>query len=202
MRIRFGITAALFAALLLAACTRTVTSPTAVTTGSPAATESISQTGPPTAPPSAETTVAGDAKKPVAELLKVSGELSTMSRLLDAAGLSVVLGGKRENTLFAPTNAAFDALPTGMLASLEQPANKEKLRRLLRYHLVIGRVPSSQMVTIKRVMTYEGGVLAVASKDGTVTVEGAVKVIQPDVPASNGYVDVIDTVLVPPGFKP
>lgn len=189
---------AVLVVLVLAGCSRSggQQTETAVAT---LATESIITTEP---PPAADTTIAGDPGKPIADVLTAADDLSTMKQLLDAAGMMPALAGKGANTLFVPTNAAFEKLPEGVVASLRQPANREKLRTLLRYHLVIGSVPTSQMLNIMSVMTYQGGRLKVTAQEGTVTIDGTVTVSRPDVPASNGLIDVVDGVLWPQGLKP
>lgn len=190
--------AALIAVSVLAGCASPSSKPKATTTTT-VTTESVAATTPPAA---VETTISGDAKKPISQILKTAAGVSTMAKLVEAAGMTTTLSGKRENTLFVPTDAAFEKLPDGWLAALQQPANKEKLRTLLRYHLLMGKVPVDQLVNIRTALTYQGGKLAIASNDGTITVNGVAKITQGDVPASNGYIQVVDTVLVPKGFKP
>lgn len=152
---------------------------------------------------SVDTTIASDGSKDVVTTIKASDELSTMGELLDAAGMAKPIGtGKGPYTVFVPTNAAFAKLPAEWLPKLKDPASIEKLRRLLRYHLVRDRIGSEQMFNIRRMMTYEGGVLKITRKGPVGYVNGDVRIIQGDVRGSNGLIYLVDTVMVPPGFKP
>jgi uncharacterized surface protein with fasciclin (FAS1) repeats len=196
-----GLAVAALVMVLLAGCSRGGSAQQASTaTKTPETTRTAAATGTPTA--TVEATITSNGKSAVAVVVKSSAGLSTMQELLAASGLGGPLAGKSTYTLFAPTNAAFDKLPPGFLDKLKQPADIEKLRTLLRYHLVKGKVPTSQMVNIKRVMTFQGGILQASEKNAKVLLNGNVVVVQHDIAASNGYVDTIDTVLVPKGFTP
>jgi uncharacterized surface protein with fasciclin (FAS1) repeats len=97
-------------------------------------------------------------------------------------------------TVFAPTDAAFAALPAGVLDALLLPENKEVLVKILTYHVVPASVLAAD-VTDGDVATVEGQTVKLSTADG-VTVNGA-KVVTPDVMASNGVIHAIDAVLVP-----
>ncbi|NDJ21467.1 fasciclin domain-containing protein [Nostoc sp. B(2019)] len=138
-----------------------------------------------------------------AELAKSAanqGQFQTLTRAVQAAGLTEQLAAQGPNTVFAPTDAAFAALPKGTLDNLLQPANKQQLIRLLAYHVIPGRI-TSQQLTSGQVKTVEGTPvkITVNPANNTVTVNDA-RVTQPDIPASNGIVHVVDKVILPPNF--
>jgi uncharacterized surface protein with fasciclin (FAS1) repeats len=87
-------------------------------------------------------------------------------------------------------------LPPGTLESLLKPENKEKLQKILTYHVVAGQVMASEVVKLHSVKTVEGGSLAIRTTGGGVMVNNA-HVIKTDIAASNGVIHVIDTVLLP-----
>ncbi len=121
-------------------------------------------------------------------------EFSTLVAAVTAAGLGEALSGEGPFTVFAPTNAAFEALPAGLLEKLLLPENKEVLTKILTYHVVAAKVMAAD-VAAGDVTTLEGSTFAV-------TTEGGVKVntsnvTATDVAASNGVIHVIDAVLVP-----
>jgi Secreted and surface protein containing fasciclin-like repeats len=124
-----------------------------------------------------------------------AGSFTTLLTAAEAAGLVDTLKGDGPFTVFAPTDAAFAALPEGTVEDLLKPENKEKLTEILTYHVVPGEVMSSDLTEGMTAETVEGGAL-------TVTLEGGPKVngvsiSQPDVDASNGVIHVIDGVLMP-----
>ena len=106
------------------------------------------------------------------------------------------LSGTGPFTIFAPTNAAFDALPAGTVEDLLKPENKEKLTAVLTYHVVAGNVMSSQLADGQKVATLNGQELTVSIKDGVVTINGT-KVIAADLAGSNGVIHVVEGVLLP-----
>jgi uncharacterized surface protein with fasciclin (FAS1) repeats len=125
-----------------------------------------------------------------------SKEFQTLAKAIKAAGLEETLAGEGPYTVFAPTDAAFAALPPGILDQLLLPENKEVLVALLKSHVVSGAVTSSQ-IQPGNVETLAGAPVAVQrAKDGTVTVNNA-KVTQADIQASNGVIHAIDKVILP-----
>jgi uncharacterized surface protein with fasciclin (FAS1) repeats len=124
-------------------------------------------------------------------------DLSTLVEAVSAAGLVETLEEPGPYTVFAPTNAAFEALG-GTLETLLKPANKAELAEILTYHVVPGELTSSELSDGQMLETVQGDSLEVEIADGEVTVNGA-RVVTPDVEASNGVVHVIDEVLIPPG---
>ena len=124
-------------------------------------------------------------------------DFTTLVAAIQAAGLVETLQGEGPFTVFAPTNAAFDALPEGLLEKLLLPENVGVLTSILTYHVVAGKVMSTD-VTAGDVPSVEGSAIAVTT-DGGVKVNGA-NVVAVDVAASNGVIHVIDAVIVPPAI--
>lgn len=123
---------------------------------------------------------------------------STLVAAVKAAGLVEVLSGKGPFTVFAPTNEAFAALPAGTVESLLKPENRDKLRKILTYHVVSGEVLSTSLKSGK-VKTVEGSPVTVTVADGKVMVNNAT-VVGADVKASNGVIHVINQVILPPNL--
>ncbi len=122
-------------------------------------------------------------------------DFATLVAALTAAGLVETLQGAGPFTVFAPTEAAFAALPEGLLAKLLLPENVAVLTAILTYHVVPGMVMSTD-IKAGDVATVEGSTVALTTDMG-VMVNGAT-VIAADVAASNGVIHVIDAVIVPP----
>ncbi|MFB2939485.1 fasciclin domain-containing protein [Aerosakkonemataceae cyanobacterium BLCC-F154] len=135
----------------------------------------------------------------IVALASTNDSLSTLKAALEAAGLTETLEGQGPFTVFAPTNAAFEALGKEKVEALLKPENKDKLIKVLTYHVVPGQVMSTDLKS-GETKTVEGGEVMVMVKDGKVKVNNA-QVTQADVKASNGVVHVIDTVLLPPDLK-
>jgi transforming growth factor-beta-induced protein len=125
---------------------------------------------------------------------------STLVTAVKAAGLAETLSEKGPFTLFAPTNAAFAALPKGTLETLLKPENRELLQKVLTYHVVSGNVMAKDLRSGK-VATIEGNPVTVQvnKHSGGVKVNG-INVIKADIKAQNGVIHVIDRVLIPPGL--
>jgi uncharacterized surface protein with fasciclin (FAS1) repeats len=121
-------------------------------------------------------------------------DFSTLVAAVTAAGLGDALSGAGPFTVFAPTNAAFEALPAGLLEKLLLPENKEVLTKILTYHVVPAKVMAAD-VAAGDVNTLEGSAFAVTTEGGVKV--NASNVTATDVPASNGVIHVIDAVLVP-----
>ncbi|NWK55560.1 fasciclin domain-containing protein [Verrucomicrobiaceae bacterium N1E253] len=122
-------------------------------------------------------------------------DFSTLVAAAKAAGLVEALSGDGPFTIFAPTNDAFAKLPEGTVESLLKPENKEKLTKILTYHVVPGKVMAAD-VKAGEAKTLEGSTLDIGVKEGTVTVDKA-KVIKTDIVGSNGVIHVIDQVILP-----
>jgi len=131
----------------------------------------------------------------------VSNGLKTLVAALTAAKLDFFLSGKAPFTVFAPTDAAFNNLPKGVLAALLKPENSKDLVKLLEYHVVSGEFASADLKNGQHVKTFEGQDVNVTISGSTVSIDKA-KVTKADVYAGNGVVHVIDAVMLPPGFTP
>jgi uncharacterized surface protein with fasciclin (FAS1) repeats len=123
-------------------------------------------------------------------------DFSTLVAAVKAAGLVDTLSGPGPFTVFAPTNAAFAKLPKGTVETLLKPENKAMLTKILTYHVVSGKVLSTS-IRPGAVKTVEGSTVSLKLMGKSVTVNDA-KVVKADVPASNGIIHVIDTVIMPP----
>jgi uncharacterized surface protein with fasciclin (FAS1) repeats len=122
-----------------------------------------------------------------------AGQFNTLVKAVKAAGLADTLKGDGPFTVFAPTDAAFAKLPAGTLEALLN--DQDKLAQILTYHVVPGKVMSSD-VTTGAVPTVQGQSLNVVVERGSVKVNEA-RVVTADVLASNGVIHVIDTVVLP-----
>lgn len=130
----------------------------------------------------------------IVDLAMGNENLSTLVTALQAAGLVETLQGVGPFTVFAPNNAAFAALPAGVLEALLLPENKETLVKVLTYHVVPGMVYSAD-VADGEVATVEGQVITLGTMNG-VTVNNAT-VTSADQKSNNGVVHVIDAVILP-----
>ena len=126
-------------------------------------------------------------------------DFETLVAAVTAAGLGETLSGEGPFTVFAPTDAAFEALPEGLLDALLLPENKDALTSILTYHVVAGEVMSTD-VQPGDVTTVEGEAIVVTTPDGKVVLNDTATVTAVDVDASNGVIHVIDGVLVPPSL--
>jgi uncharacterized surface protein with fasciclin (FAS1) repeats len=136
------------------------------------------------------------ASKDIVDTAVANGSFKTLATALKAAGLVDTLKGTGPFTVFAPTDAAFAKLPAGTVETLLKPENRDKLRRILTYHVVPGKVASTEVVKMKSAKAVSGDSVSISLKDGGVMIDGA-KVVTADVAASNGVIHVIDTVLMP-----
>ena len=126
-----------------------------------------------------------------------AGQFKTLAAALQAAGLVDTLKGPGPFTVFAPTDAAFAKLPAGTVESLLKPENKAKLTAILTYHVVPGAVKAEQVTKLDEAKTVNGAMVKVSADHGKVMINNA-NVVKADIPASNGVIHVIDTVILPP----
>ena len=145
--------------------------------------------------PAAGETVAAVTPGSLTTVISDSATFSTLTKALKAAGLDITLGGKDVFTVFAPTDEAFGKLPEGTLTKLLLPENKDKLRMLLLYHVVAGKVLAADMAD-GDVKTVNGEKVKVDVSDDKIEVGGH-KVYSADVSATNGVMHTIGEVLVP-----
>ena len=125
-----------------------------------------------------------------------AGHFNTLVAAVKAAGLVDALKGPGPFTVFAPTDEAFAKLPPGTLESLLKPENKDRLQKILTYHVVAGQVAAQDVVKLHSAKTLEGGSVTIHVANGGVMV-GNAHVIKTDITASNGVIHVIDQVLIP-----
>jgi uncharacterized surface protein with fasciclin (FAS1) repeats len=134
--------------------------------------------------------------KDIVDTAVTAGSFQTLTKALQAADLVDTLKGPGPFTVFAPTDEAFAKLPTGTLDGLLKPENKDKLRAILTYHVVAGKIPSAKVVTLSSAKTVNGQELKITVMGGNVMVNNA-HVVKTDISASNGVIHVVDTVILP-----
>ncbi|MEG3929741.1 MULTISPECIES: fasciclin domain-containing protein [unclassified Microcoleus] len=139
------------------------------------------------------------AAKDIVAIASGDPQFKTLTKALGAADLVATLQRKGPFTVFAPTDAAFAALPEGTVENLLKPENKAQLTKILAYHVVPGSVLSTSLKS-GDVKSVEGSALKVGVNAGKVTVSGG-NVVKADIKASNGVIHVIDKVLMPPDAK-
>ena len=137
-----------------------------------------------------------EAPKDVVDIAIGSADHSTLVTAVTAAGLVETLKGAGPFTIFAPTNAAFAALPAGTVEGLLKPESKEALTKILTYHVVSGAVKAADLKDGQKVKTLQGEELTVSIKDGKVIINGA-NVTAADLTGTNGVIHVVDAVLMP-----
>jgi uncharacterized surface protein with fasciclin (FAS1) repeats len=120
---------------------------------------------------------------------------NTLTAALRAAGLVSVLKGEGPFTVFAPNDDAFAKLPAGTVESLLKPENKDKLTSVLTYHVVSGLVYSAD-ARPGSVETMQGSSLRVSKSGDSLLVDDA-RIVTTDIPATNGVIHVIDSVIFP-----
>ena len=131
----------------------------------------------------------------IVDTAKAAGSFNTLLKAATAAGLVDTLKGEGPFTVFAPTDEAFAKVPAETLNALL--ADKEKLKAVLLYHVVKGKVMAADAVKLDSAKTVEGDPIAIRTEGGKVMINNA-QVTQADVKASNGVIHVIDAVLLPP----
>ena len=136
-------------------------------------------------------------QKDIVDTAVAAGSFNTLVKAVEAAGLVDTLKSKGPFTVFAPTDQAFAKLPAGTVETLLQPENRAKLRAILTYHVVAGRLTAKQVMHMTSAKTVEGARIHFKVVDGKVMVNDA-QVVKADIPASNGVIHVIDAVLMPP----
>lgn len=138
--------------------------------------------------------------KDIVDLAVGTESLSTLVTAVKAGGLVETLQGDGPFTVFAPTNEAFEKLPEGVVEMLLKPENKDKLVAVLTYHVVAGKVMSTDLRNNMKATTVNGAMATIKLANGKAMVDNAT-VAAADIKASNGVVHVIDTVILPPEIK-
>ena len=131
----------------------------------------------------------------IVETAVSNGSFKTLVAAVTAAGLGETLSSKGPFTVFAPVDAAFAALPSGTVETLVKPESKEKLTGILTYHVLAGKVLSSDLTDGMVAKTVNGEEVTIRLKDGKVFVNDS-EVVIADVETSNGIVHDIDKVLM------
>ncbi len=141
--------------------------------------------------------------KDIVAIAKDTGQFAILLKAVEAAGMTKTLQGPGPFTVFAPTDAAFQALPPGTLDRLMKPENKQELAKILGYHVLTGRLTSTDVSSV----TGDGSKKAAAasvinvpltlSKGDTGLMVNDARIVQNDVKADNGVVQVVDKVLIP-----
>lgn len=142
------------------------------------------------------TNLVSNESESIVQIAAANPSFSTFTKAVEAAGLTETLSAPGAYTVFAPTDEAFAALPAGTLEELMKPENKEKLAKILQYHVLPNKVAAAEIQT-GEVTTVEGDPVNLEVAEGKVTVNGA-EVVQPDINANNGVIHVIKLVILPP----
>ena len=176
-----------FSSLMLWACN----SENATTTPSTTSTEN--------APGGGQSAVQDDeSAKDVVKVAAGSPDHTTLVSAVKQAELVDALSNAGPFTVFAPTNAAFSALPAGTVEDLMKPENKEKLQDILQYHVYVGNISTTLLQDGQTLNQVNGGNITISkSADGKVKLNNTANVVA-SIQASNGIIHVIDAVLLPP----
>jgi len=137
-------------------------------------------------------------KKDIVDTAIAAGSFKTLAAALGAAGLVDTMKGDGPFTVFAPTDEAFAKLPKGTVETLLKPENKGKLRAILTYHVVSGKVMSKTALTLNKATALNKKDITLAVKEKSLTLNRSAKVVKADIECSNGVIHVIDTVILPP----
>ncbi len=133
----------------------------------------------------------------VVQVAVSSPDHTTLVKAVQAAGLVDALSNAGPFTVFAPTNAAFGALPAGTVENLLKAENKDALVNILQYHVIVGVYNADSFTDGQEIGQVNGDPITMNVKDGKVTINGKATIVA-SIPAANGVVHVIDAVLLPP----
>ena len=133
--------------------------------------------------------------KDIVDTASDAGSFSTLLAAANAAGLVETLKGDGPLTVFAPTDEAFAALPEGTVDNLLKPENKDQLVAVLTYHVIPGKVMSTDLEDDMTAATVQGGNVKIDLDNGPMVNDA--KIVTADVAADNGVIHVIDKVLLP-----
>lgn len=139
-----------------------------------------------------------DPTQDIVDTAVAAGSFNTLVAAVTAAGLVDTLKSVGPFTVFAPSDAAFAALPTGTVQELVKPENKDKLTAILLLHVLPGAIKSADIAGKKIDVVTAGGAIVHVDATNGVIVEGA-KVETADIACSNGVIHVVDTVILPKG---
>ena len=136
-----------------------------------------------------------EAKPDIVDTAVAAGSFTTLVAAVQAAGLVDTLKGEGPFTVFAPTDEAFAALPEGTVEDLLKPENKDQLTAILTYHVVPGKVMSSDLSDDMMAATVQGGEIKIDLDNGVMVNDASV--VTADIAADNGVIHVIDKVIMP-----
>lgn len=137
------------------------------------------------------------AAQDIVETAIAADDFNTLVAAVQAAGLVETLQGEGPFTVFAPTDAAFAALPEGTVENLLMEENRDQLVAVLTYHVVAGEVTAAQVVDLDSATTVQGSDISISVADGMVMINEAT-VVQADIMTDNGVIHVVDQVILPP----
>jgi uncharacterized surface protein with fasciclin (FAS1) repeats len=137
--------------------------------------------------------------KNIVETAIAAGTFPTLVSALKAADLVETLSGTGPFTVFAPSEDAFKKLPAGTLESLLKPESKSKLQALLKFHVISGKENAAAVTAETQWETLEGSDAKISTTSGPM-IENA-KITKTDIECSNGYIHVIDAVIMPPSMQ-
>jgi uncharacterized surface protein with fasciclin (FAS1) repeats len=192
------LTAAAAFALVASAASAQSTSPTRAAPATPAVpAETPGSPATPAVPVvgASQVRAAGD----IIETAKAAGQFDSFLKAVEATNLTQVLKTNKGLTVFAPTDAAFAALPPGELARLMLPANRAQLQKILTYHIINAQVDSSKIQGAKGPVPTVAGANVELDGSGEALKVNDATIVQADVRPTNGTLHVIDKVLLPPG---
>lgn len=133
--------------------------------------------------------------KDIVDTAVAAGSFKTLAKLLTDADLIAVMKGPGPYTVFAPTDEAFAKVPKDVLDGLAR--DKARLQEVLKYHVLTSKWSTDDFKLVKQTGTAQGKPVTFGGSGPTLTVNGA-KVIKADIDCTNGMIQVIDTVLLPP----
>ena len=145
----------------------------------------------------ATTAFAGGHSKDIVDTAVDAGTFSTLVAAVEAAGLVDTLKGEGPFTVFAPTDEAFAALPEGTVENLLKPENIDQLTAILTYHVVPGKVMSTDLTDDMMATTVQGSDVTIDLDNGVMVQDATVTAA--DIEASNGVIHVINKVILPEG---
>ncbi|BDU16658.1 fasciclin domain-containing protein [Lysobacter auxotrophicus] len=141
-------------------------------------------------------TMTNNNTKNLVDTAAANGSFKTFGKAIERAGMSETLRGDGPFTVFAPTDAAFEKLPSGKLDNLFKPENKEELVSLLNYHVVSGRKSVADVGKWEAARTVNGQSAPITLANDKVSIDGA-QVTSADIASSNGVIHGIDKVNIP-----
>ncbi len=139
------------------------------------------------------------AERDIVDTALAGGNFKTLAAALERAGLLETLKGQGPFTLFAPPDSAFTALHRGLLDSLMEDV--ERLRAVLLYHVLPGRLVSADVMRMRSAKTLNGQDVHILTSGASCMIDEA-RIINADMPCSNGVIHVVDKVLMPPRTNP